>query len=171
MPVPVGPHDHSINDLPVGWGPGKIPASGQLDSPDGASHVGYDPTTSGIPANNVQDAIDFLSIAPPGTGAVLARVPFTFASGVVVLAPLALGELVSPCYVRITAPWNLPGATLTIGTPSQPGALLAANDVDLYRTSRYDAGLDLKTLVAENLLLTIAGPSTLGAGYVVFLRS
>jgi hypothetical protein len=101
-------------------------------------------------------------------GAQIIEVPFTFASGVVILKPLAIGDIVSPCYVRITTSWDVPGATLQVGTPSVPTALLAPVDVNLYGLGRFDAGLDFKAVVVENLLLTIAGPSTTGAGYVLF---
>ena len=104
-----------------------------------------------------------------GTGyATLAEVPFTFTNGTTVLKALAPGDVVSPCYVRIETPWNLPGASISIGTPSAPGALLAPGDVNLYRTSRYDAGLDFKATLAEDLQLIVSGPSTTGTGYVVF---
>lgn len=104
--------------------------------------------------------------APPTGGSV--EVPFTFASGTLVLTPLLIGNLITPCYVRITTPWNLAGASIKVGTPSTPSALLAVTDADPYRTGRYDAQLDFTASVAENLQVVVAGPSTAGAGYVVF---
>jgi hypothetical protein len=101
-------------------------------------------------------------------GSQLIEIPFTFASGVVILKPLVPGDIISPCYVRIMTPWDLPGATLQVGTPTAPTALLAPIDVDLYGLGRFDAGLDFQAIVAENLLLTVAGPSTTGSGYVLF---
>ena len=59
----VEPHYHDLADLPGGWGPGKVVEAERLQNPapgEGASHVGYDPTASGLPATNVQAAIDAL---------------------------------------------------------------------------------------------------------------
>ena len=65
------PHYHSINDLPAGWGVGKVPKSEELESPatgEGANHVGYDNTISGLLAVDVKAAIDELKASISGGG-------------------------------------------------------------------------------------------------------
>jgi hypothetical protein len=103
-----------------------------------------------------------------GTASIL-KVPFTFASGTLVLFALAPGMIVSPCYVRVTTPWDVVGGTLQVGTPSNPTALLPPADVNLLITARYDAQFDFQATLVENLQLVIGGtPATAGAGYVLF---
>jgi hypothetical protein len=110
-----------------------------------------------------------ITVGGGGGTATILRIPFTFASGTLVLYGLTPGMIVSPCYVRISTIWDTLGGTLQVGTPSNPTALLAAADVNLYTTGRYDAQFDFQAALAENLQLVIGGPlATAGSGYVLF---
>jgi len=134
------------------------PAGSIVSGPSGA-YVSQGGTVWGLVPTTTSPSVSLL------------EVPFTFGSGTLVLKSLVPGDVVSPCYVRILTPWNLPGASIAVGTPSSPMALLAPGDANLYVPSRYDAGLDFKATVAEDLRLVVSGPSTLGSGYVVFTAS
>lgn len=178
MPGP--PRQLGITDVPVGVGPNKVVGTNDLAQPagpvspglgfSGADIVGFDDTRTAPPigANTVQEAIDILKGGGGGSNVAILRVPFTFASGTVALYPLIPGRIVSTCCVRITTPW-LVAATVTVGTPSSPTALLAVPDVLTQITGRYDSQFDFQATVAENLQLILGGPvGAVGAGYVLF---
>lgn len=146
-------------------------AAGEAAAVSAANHgrIRYNSVTQTWQASmNGAPYIDITVGGGGGTASIL-KVPFTFASGTLVLFALAPGMIVSPCYVRVTTPWDVVGGTLQVGTPSNPTALLPPADVNLLITARYDAQFDFQATLVENLQLVIGGtPATAGAGYVLF---
>ena len=146
-------------------------AAGQTAPVSAANHgrIRYNAGTQKWQASmNGSPYVDITTGAGGGNASII-RIPFTFASGTLVLYGLTPGMIVSPCYVRITTIWDVLGGTLQVGTPSNPTALLPPPDVNLYVTGRYDAQFDFQATIAENLQLVIAGPpATAGAGYIIF---
>ncbi len=113
---------------------------------------------------------DFIAAmdTPAGGGAMIYRVPFAWNTGTFTMAELVPGDVVVAMTLYITTPWNLPGASIKVGTPSAPMALFAPVDGDPYTIGSYGPALDYHASVAEDLRIIVAGPSTQGAGYALF---
>lgn len=161
----------SINDLPSGWGPGKVVDAERLQSPaflEGSSKVGYDNSASGLVSTNVQGALDELATGV-AAGAQVFRVPFTFADGTLVLYLLQVGETVRDCAVIVTTAFDDPTATCTVGVIPIPGVLLDSAESALSVAGRYAPSNDYFAASAQTMRLVLTpAASTQGAGYVLF---
>jgi len=111
---------------------------------------------------------DFIAALATIGGSLVYRVPFAFNSGQITLVDLMPGDIVIAMTLYVTTPWDLPGASVRVGTPSAPAALFAPVDGDLYTVASYGPAQDYEAAIAEPVRLTVVGPSTQGVGYALF---
>jgi hypothetical protein len=104
----------------------------------------------------------------PGSEVALA-VPFTFASGTMVLGAALAGSLFTCAHVEFSTPFDDPTARVFFGTSGDPGLLLAANDSNPMSFGQFCSDEHVRLDVNDLLLLVVQpGSSTQGAGSIFY---
>jgi hypothetical protein len=97
-------------------------------------------------------------------------VPFSFTSASpLVLTPITIGQRVIRAAVAILTPFDGFGPTIALGTPTSPGLILDAGDIDAKQAGQYENDVIFPFSTATTLQLTIfSGASTQGDGLVLY---
>lgn len=108
--------------------------------------------------------------SPDGGGETVYAVPFTYASGTVVVGPLEVGQVVNRVDVAILVPFNGddPAGSVEVGNLAALGAYLPSSDVDTLHVGQWGTVQLFVTAAATSLVLTVAGGnSTAGSGMLL----
>ena len=117
-----------------------------------------------------RSALSRMGAVPPGPPSGPQVVPFDVSTGpITVLAPIVPNSGLYRASVRITTPFDGAGATLALGTATDPTLIFEPTDVALGVAMQVDATSLYSFYSADQLrlLLSLAG-STVGAGMLLF---
>ena len=109
---------------------------------------------------------------PPGAssaGDLKGPVPFTFASGTILLEPILPGDVLAGATVIIQTPFDGAGASILMGTDGVPALVFGPGDVGAGSAHQYESGEIVPFAEHEALSLSVsAGGSTQGSGLLFY---
>ena len=104
---------------------------------------------------------------PPAPPTPLERVPFTFASGTLILQALTVGQILTFAQVNVTALFGA-GSTILLGTVEDPNAFLDVVDVSQLPLGSVVMTGVVEILVPDFLILTVSAVGASGTGTLYY---
>jgi len=149
----------------------RLVAAGERRDSTGVIPVDASPDGWANDQNYNLQALEAAILSPPGTGANIYSLPFTFATASpAVVCPLAATAYVLHTRVFISTPFDDPAATIEVGVTSIPSAIQGVGDNDPTVAATYISDETYPSSGLTNVVLTLSpAASTAGAGVVFVL--
>jgi hypothetical protein len=148
----------------------RLVAAGERRDSTGVIPVDASPEGWANDQNYNLQTLEAAILSPPGTGANIISLPFTFATASpAVVCPLAATAYILHTRVFISTPFDDPAATIDVGVTGTPSALQGVGDNDPTVAATYISDETYPSSGLTNVILTLNPAASMAGAGVVFV--